>query len=256
MNAAIETLKGHANQLGLSFLARQAVEIIGKAEKDQPGYSDFAASLLACEVSHREDRQLAKRVKIAALPLEHDLNLYDHHFTNGLTPSQLAQLRELNWLDQVYNIMLVGPSGAGKTYISAGLCHQAIKQGYKAYFRSMEQLLECLRMKGTLHTAMTEYKRLVKANLIVIDDIMLLPVAKVDANRFFSFINQIYETTSFIITTNKSPTEWAGLLEDEVLATALLDRLLYHCQPISLTIDDSYRMLNRKTIFKEKKKVS
>jgi len=120
----------------------------------------------------------------------------------------------------------------------------------------MEQLLECLRMKGTLHTAMTEYKRLVKANLIVIDDIMLLPVAKVDANRFFSFINQIYETTSFIITTNKSPTEWAGLLEDEVLATALLDRLLYHCQPISLTISDSYRMLNRKTIFKDKKKVS
>jgi DNA replication protein DnaC len=77
---------------------------------------------------------------------------------------------------------------------------------------------------------------------------MNLPLNRDDGNRFFVFINQIYETTSFIITTNKSPAEWAKSLDDETLATALLDRLLYKCQLIQFT-GPSYRMQNRQTIF-------
>lgn len=253
MNESIETLKGHARQLGLSSLVQLAGELIEKAEKEQPGYCNFAASLLACEVTHRENRQLEKRIKTAKLPLTYDLDLYDYNFCNGLSRSRMARLRELNWLDQVYNIILTGPSGSGKTFIAAGLCYQALHNGYKAYFRTMEQLMDCLKMKDTLHSAMTEYKRLTTANLIVIDDIMLLPIAKGEATKLFSFINQVFETTSFIITTNKSPSEWAQLLDDEVLATALLDRLLYKCQPIPLTIEKSFRMINRKTIFETKK---
>jgi len=95
---------------------------------------------------------------------------------------------------------------------------------------------------------MTEYKRLTKANLIVIDDVMLFPVEKKEAISLFNFINHTYENTSFIITTNKMPAEWDKLLDDEVLATALLDRLLYKCEIINLA-GKSYRMKNRKTIF-------
>jgi len=84
--------------------------------------------------------------------------------------------------------------------------------------------------------------------LIIIDDVMALAVNKEDGNRFFVFINQIYESTSFVITTNKSPAEWAKSLDDETLATALLDRLLYKCQLVQLQ-GKSYRMQNRKTIF-------
>ncbi len=98
---------------------------------------------------------------------------------------------------------------------------------------------------------MAEYKRLTQANLIVIDDIMLFPVEKKQAVALFAFINQIYENTSFIITTNKMPAEWAKMLDDEVLATALLDRFLYKCEIINLT-GKSYRMKNRKSIFEPK----
>ncbi len=101
---------------------------------------------------------------------------------------------------------------------------------------------------GPEFPAMTEYKRLTKANLIVIDDIMLFPVEKKHAVSLFNFINQTYENTSFIITTNKMPAEWAKLLDDEVLATALLDRFLYKCEIINLS-GKSYRMKNRKSIF-------
>jgi len=87
-----------------------------------------------------------------------------------------------------------------------------------------------------------------KANLIVLDDIMLFPLEKNMAVSFFNFINQIYESTSIVITTNKKPTEWAKLLDDEVIATALLDRILYRCNVINLT-GESFRLQNRKSFF-------
>jgi DNA replication protein DnaC len=167
---------------------------------------------------------------------------------NGLPKNRLHQLGELNWLDQIFNLMLMGPSGTGKTFLAAGLCAQAVQKGYKAYFRTMEEIITMLKLKDVTKSYQAEYKRLEKANLIVIDDIMLFPVEKNIAVNFFNFINQLYENTSFIITTNKMPTEWAKLLDDEVLATALLDRLLYHCEVINLS-GKSYRLNNRKTIF-------
>ena len=87
-----------------------------------------------------------------------------------------------------------------------------------------------------------------EAQIVVIDDIMSVTVDRDEGNLLFSFINSVYETTSFIITTNKSPVEWARTLPDEVLGTALLDRLLYKCELIQLS-GDSYRMKHRKTIF-------
>ena len=100
--------------------------------------------------------------------------------------------------------------------------------------------------------AMTAYNRLLKADLVAIDDIMLFPVKKEDAAGFFNLVNSLHEKASLIITTNKAPTEWAKTLEDEVLASAILDRLLYHCEVIKLS-GKSYRMGNRKSIFEDDK---
>jgi DNA replication protein DnaC len=112
----------------------------------------------------------------------------------------------------------------------------------------MQELVNMLKMKDYTASAMADYKRLVKASLIVIDDIMLFPMDKQTAVSFFNFINHLFEKTAFIITTNKSPKQWAQMLDDEVIATALLDRLLYRCEVINLN-GKSYRMKNRKTIF-------
>jgi len=103
--------------------------------------------------------------------------------------------------------MLMGPSGVGKTLLAAGLCADAIEKGYKAYFRTMEDIVNMLKMKDMTQSATAEYKRLVKADLIVIDDIMLFPVEKTQAVALFHFINQLYEDTCFIITTNKMAAE-------------------------------------------------
>lgn len=248
MNQYIPLIKRQATRLRLSSIGGNISGLLEEAEQSSPSYDESIYNLFSHEIKGREAKQLLMKMKLAKLPVNHDLENYDFTFASGLSPTQLNQLRELNWLEQCNNIMLSGPSGTGKTFISAGLGYDAIQRGYKAYFRNINDILATLRLKELTPSAAKEFKRLNEAQLIIIDDVMTLPLGRDDGNRFFVFINQIYETTSFIIPTNKSPAEWAKSVDDETLATALLDRLLYKCQLIQLQ-GKSYRMQNRQTIF-------
>ena len=128
--------------------------------------------------------------------------------------------------------------------ITGGLIRDAVLKGYKAQFMTMEALVGILRMKDMSSAAMNAYKRILRLNLLGIDDIMLMPMKKEESVAFFNLINTLHEKTSVIITTNKAPTEWVEILNDEVLATALLDRLLYRCDVVKLS-GSSYRMEHR-----------
>lgn len=252
MNNLKQQITDHCRQFKTTGISNKLDTLIQEAETGETGFMEYTLRLLQAEAEHRHHNEVQRRLKTARLPHNSNLDHYDHSFENGIHKSRINQLRELNWLDQGYNIMLMGPSGTGKTYLAGGLCADAAQRGYKAYFRTMEELINMLKMKEVTRTALAEYKRLSRASLIVIDDIMLFPVEKPQAVSLFNFINQLYENTSFIITTNKKPTEWAKMLDDEVLATALLDRLLYRCEIINLS-GKSYRMENRKTFFEQEK---
>lgn len=248
-----ELIKNHCKQLNLSALSSKFDDAIIDAENSKISYLELVKNLFEIEINHRMKKDKEKRTRQARLPLCYNLDLYEFANDNGLEKQQLSQLRELKWLEQNFNIILMGPSGTGKTYIAAGLCFDAVEQGYRAYFKSMEELIRVLKMKDVTRTAATEYKRIMKSHLLVIDDIMMFPVTQQDAVAFFNLINELHDKTSLIITTNKSPKEWADVLNDKVLTTALLDRLLHRCEVIKLT-GSSYRMKNRKTIFENKKK--
>lgn len=243
-------IQGYAKRLKLSELTANVQDILLKAQKESPSYDDFLSYILEMEIKSREQKQRLLRLKAAKLPLAHNLDLYDRSTSNGMSATQLNQLRELHWIDESYNLMLTGPCGVGKTFIAAGLCADAIEKGYKAYFRSMDDILTTLKLKDIAASAKRDYRNLTTADVIVIDDLMSMPVSRDDGSLFFVFMNSIYESTSIIITTNKSPAEWAGSLDDEVMATALLDRILYKCELLQLS-GNSYRMANRKTIFKK-----
>ena len=247
-----QMITDYCRQFKTAGITAHIDQLIKNAEAEVCGYWEFTLRLLQAEAEHRHQNEVNRKRKFATLPKNSNLDHYDYSFNNGLNKSRINQLRELQWIDQLYNLMLMGPSGTGKTYLAAGLCADAINKGYSALFRTMEQLLATFKMKDVTRSAMTEYRRLTKAHLIVIDDVMLFPIEKKQAVDLFNFINQLYENTAFIITTNKMPAEWAKLMEDEVLATALLDRLLYQCEVINLT-GKSYRMENRKTFFEQEK---
>ncbi|MBD3181101.1 AAA family ATPase [Candidatus Poribacteria bacterium] len=245
-----ETIKSQCKQLKLSAIADNLDDMVRNAQDHQVTFLDFVNMLMQQEINHRMEKDKQRRQKNARLPLDFNLDLYDHSFSNGIGKQQLAQLRELGWLEQNFNVILMGPSGTGKTYIAAGLCFDAVEQGYRAYFKSMEDLIGILRKKDITRTAAAEYKRILKSHLLVIDDIMMFPVNQEDAVTFFNLINELHDKTSVIITTNKSPKQWTEVLKDTVLTTALLDRILYRCEVIKLE-GNSYRMENRQTIFKK-----
>lgn len=248
-----ETIKIQCKQLRLPTVADTVTKVVMKAEKEKITYLAFLNRLFNAEISQRMEKDKERRQKNARLPLSYNLDLYDFTSENSITPQELKQLRELKWLEQNYNVILMGPSGTGKTYIAAGLCFDAVDQGYKAYFQTMESLVKILKMKDITRKATTEYKRIMNAHLLIIDDIMMFPVTHEDAIAFFNLINELHDKTSLVITTNKSPKEWADVLKDTVLTTAILDRILYRCEIIKLT-GKSYRMKNRKTIFDKAEK--
>lgn len=248
MESKTQIIMDYATQLRLTGIKEHLEALIRRATDEKSSYTDFSLNLFKTEINLRQQRDLERRIKTAKLPVKADLDQYDYDFTNGLSREQLNQLRECNWLEQNYNIVLMGPSGVGKSFIAGGLCLDALEKGYKAYFRTMEQIVEMIKMKDITRSALTEYRKLLKAHLVVIDDIMMFTLDKQQAVGLFQFVNHLHEKASFIVTTNKSPEEWVKMLDDEVIATALLDRILYRCEIVSLS-GTSYRLKNRKMIF-------
>ena len=243
-------IKQYADTLRLTLLRNTVESTIHQAQIDKPGYLEYTHDLLEKEVKQRQKAAYERRLKMARIPDDHNLDDYDFNFSSGISKSELRQLRELMWLEQNYNVVLMGPSGTGKSYIASGLVYEAVKKGYKSYFITMEELVGVLKLKEMTSSALNQYNRLLKAHLIAIDDIMMFPIKKHEAVALFNLINHLHEKSSLIITTNKSPKQWAETLEDEVLATALLDRILYRCEVVKLS-GTSYRMENRKTIFEK-----
>lgn len=248
-----DNIKEYCSRISISYIPQRLSQIILKAQEEHPTYIDFLEEVLKMEAEMREIHTREVRVKMSRIPAKHDLDEYDFNFVSGISERELKELRQLAWLEQAYNIVLMGPSGTGKTYIAAGLIYDAIKSGKKGYLFTMEELITCLRTKDISTAAMQTYTKILHADLIAIDDIMMFPIKKEDSSAFFNLINTLHEKISLIITTNKSPTEWAERLDDEVLASALLDRLLYRCEVVKLA-GVSYRMENRKTILKKEVK--
>ena len=243
-NAEMEEIRQYAKALRLSNLRGNCSDIIHKAQINKPTFLAYTRDVLKDEVETRQRNDLLRRMRQAKLPKNCDLDRFDFNHSAGITKSQLQQMRELVWLDQLYNLIFMGPSGTGKTFMTAGLIRDAVMHGYKALFMTMEALVNILRLKDISSSAMNAYNGILRCNLIGIDDIMLMPMKKEEAVAFFNLINNLHEKASIIITTNKAPTEWVEILQDEVLAQALLDRLLYRCDVVKL-VGSSYRMENR-----------
>jgi DNA replication protein DnaC len=244
METKTETLCSLARQLKLTGASAAVNDLLISAQQQQISYLDFAFGLLNAEIDHRNRQNLTRRLRNAKLPANHDLGLWQENHLSGISRKQLSQLRECIWLEQNFNIILMGPSGTGKTFIAAGLCYEALLNGYKACFRTMEQLTHLLKMKDITKSAAREYTVL----LLVIDDIMMFPIERKQSVTLFNLIDHLHQNASIVVTTNKSPDEWVNVLDDEVLAAAILDRLLFKCEVVKLS-GKSFRLENRKTIF-------
>ena len=190
-------------------------------------------------------------MKVAKFPYYKTLDEFKIAEQQSLSTRQIEQLKELTWLEQQYNMILLGPPGVGKTHIAIGLGLEAIENGYRVSFYTMGELINILKSQEYLRKSQLQLKAIKEADLIIIDDLMYMAMDQREANLFFHLINDLYERSSIILTSNKGPEQWGELMGDKGITTAILDRLLHKVEVIHLN-GESYRIKNRRTIFEAK----
>lgn len=235
--------------LGLKTCAARLSELLDQAEQEQLPYRRFLDILIDTEMDARNKRRVHRNYTGAHFPPEpKSLDEFNTaELDSGLTATQLMQLRELNWIDAVSNIIFLGPPGLGKTTLAVGLGLEAVNQGYSVCFERMQSLMDMLTTERNARSAAFRLRRIRKCNVLIIDEVGFLPVTKEQANTFFSLVSELYEQTSLLITTNREIDQWAEMLGDPVLTTALLDRLLYNAKCFSLK-GESYRIKHPKEV--------
>lgn len=210
-------------------------------DKNNISFLDALFYLTQKEIEFKEERASEFNIRIAGFPFIRTLDEFEFDFQPSINKNEMLDLATVKFIEEKKNILFLGPSGVGKTHLATSIGIEAAKKRISTYFISCHDLITKLNIAHQENRLKDVLKTFNKYKLLIIDEIGYLPVDKNGANLLFQLITKRYEKSSTIITTNQQFSKWGEVFSDNVLANAILDRLLHHSYVFNIT-GDSYRI--------------
>ena len=239
-----EKLISNLRRLKLYRIIEILDNYLERVNKEEISFTEALAYLIKEETQFKEDKSLEIRTRVAGFPYRKTIEEFDFSFQPSIDMRQINELRTMRFIVNKENVIFLGPPGVGKTHLAIGLGIDAIRNNYSVYYTNCYELIRKLNKARFENTLDRQLKRLLKYKVLIIDEIGYLPFDKEGANLFFQLISRKYEKSSIIITSNKSFKDWGEIFNDEVIASAILDRLLHHATVINIK-GNSYRLKDR-----------
>jgi len=238
-----EQMDFYLKSLSLNRIRENYLKESENAAKAKLSYQDYLYRLVESEAMSKLDRSINRRIQMADFPFIRKIEEFDFSYQPKLDEKLIRELMNLNFLDEAKNLIFLGPPGVGKTHLAVSFGLKACLLQKRVAFYSTDNLVQLLAAHEVAGTLKSILASLSKIDLLIIDELGYLELNKNNASLFFQLIAKRYEKKSIIITSNKPFEEWGQIFTDEVVATAIIDRLLHHCHPFFIN-GKSYRMKN------------